>query len=413
MVITEKIIATVTLSDGSNFTLTESDIFSASISKQCVSGTGFEFGGVCASTLNMEFKSSLTNRYCLIGAIIKLSIYKNSTWQNFGVYNVTSATRWKNNFTVAGSDNMIWLDKSVYSTDENSHKINEITIRMSSAVTIYRALQIIVEEVGGLQLAQSESEISLLSPMCGNLSTIIFQEVTTDCPRDWLYWIAQFLSGFAVADNDGKIAIRKFSTIPTAIITQNMVQQETTDIADFTLALVGARMEVWDTTMGAVWYPDLENQPNSIFLDVSDNWLIQGKHYLYGNAMDILSDMTSTISDIPYRPFSATVHSNEIYELGQCIQIQDDTGAYYNSVITHYSWSLLGGQTIKCSGEDTRLLADTKRRTQLKRIEERLITKMNNLSINVQSEDELKSLASQEKLITGTIYYDISGDDNI
>lgn len=165
--------------------------------------------------------------------------------------------------------------------------------------------------------------------------------------------------------------------------------------------------------MGAVWYLDLENQPNSIFLDVSDNWLIQGKHYLYGNAMDILSDMTSTISDIPYRPFSTTVHSNEIYELGQCIQIQDDTGTYYNSVITHYSWSLLGGQTIKCSGEDTRLLADTKRRTQLKRIEERLITKMNNLSINVQSEDELKSLASQEKLITGTIYYDISGDDNI
>lgn len=413
MVLTEKLVATVTLTDGSSFTLTERDIFSASVSKQCVSGTGFEFGGVCASTLSIEFISSLTNRYCLIGAVIKLSIFKKNEWQNFGVYNVTSASRWKDKFTVSASDNLIWLDKSVYSTDENSHKINEIATRMSSEVTIYRALQIVVEEVGGLQLAQTESEILQLSAMCGNLSTIVFQDVTTDCPRDWLYWIAQFLSGFAIADSEGNIAIKKFDTIPSSVITQNMVQQETTDIADFTLVLVGARMEVWDTTMGAVWYPSLENQPNSVFLDVSENWLIQGKHYLYGNAMDILSDMASTISDIPYRPFSATVHSDELYRLGQCIQIQDNTGTYYNTVVTHYTWSLRGGQTLKCSGEDTRLLADTKRRTQIKRVEERLITKINNINVNVQSEEELKKLANQGKLVTGTVYYDISGDDDI
>ena len=406
MAIMERVTAAVTLLNDTSFTLTENDILSASISKQCVSGTGFEFGATCSATLNMEFTSNITNRYQLIGAVIKLSIYKGGAWTGFGVYNVTSASRWRNKFSISASDNMIWLDKSIYSTDENSHKINEIASRLTTATTIYRTLQIVVEEVGGLQLAQTEAEISAMSG--GNLSTIVFQDITTDCPRDWVYWIAQLLCGFAIADDSGKIAIKQFETSPSATLTPNIVQAETTDVADFTLALVGARMEVWDTTMGAVWYPDLESMPNSVYLDVTDNWIIQGKHYLYGNAMDILDNMATAISTIPYRPFSATIHSSELYHLGQCIQVQNTDGNYYNSVVTNYDWSLLGGQVLKCSGEDTRLLADTKRRSQVQRLDERLSTKIKGLSVNVNGKEELETLASQGKLIPGTVYYDIS-----
>lgn len=411
-IITEQLNATVSLSDGTVFTLANADIIgNVTVSSQCVSSSGFEFGSVCASTLSMNFKSNLTNRYQLVGATVQLILYKNGIWQNFGLFNVTSASRWRNTFTISASDNMIWLDKSIYSTDENSHKINEITTRMNASVTIFRALQIIVQEIGNLELAQNQADIEMLPN--GDLSTIIFQDITTDCPRDWLSWVSEFLCGFAIANETGKITIRQFENTPTAVVTQKMVQTETTDIADFTLALVGARMEVWDTSMGAVWYPDIENAPNSIFLDVSNNWLIQGKHYLYKTAMDILGNMTSVIGNIPYRPFTVTVHSNEVYHVGQCIQIQDVDGNYYNSIITHHTWTLYGGQIIKCAGEDTRLLAETKRRSQLKRAEERLTTKINNLSVDVQSEDEIKLLAKEGSLITGTTYYDISGDDNI
>lgn len=410
MVLSEKITAGVMLSDGTTFGLYENSILDASISSQCIPSSGFSFGGVCSATLNMTFLSNLTSRYQLVGAKVHLSIYKGGAWQSFGVYNITSASRWKNKFTISASDNIIWLDKSVYSTDENMHKINEITSRLQGSVDIYSALYTIIE-VSEQHMAQSYDDIVQLPG--GDLSTTVFQEVTTDCPRDWLSWGAEFLCGFAIADAGGNVKIEQFETSPTAVITQSMVQTETTDIADFTLALVGARMEVWDTTMGAVWYPDLENLPNSIFLDVTENWLIQGKHYLYGQAMDILDNMTNAIGSIPYRPFSATVHSDVLYHLGQCVQLEDSDGNYYNSVITHYDWSLHGGQVIKCAGEDTRLLADTKRRTQVKRVEEKIVTKMKNLNINVKSENEIKSLAEQGKLVTGTIYYDISGDENV
>lgn len=411
MVLYERATANIELANKTIFSVTESDMLDASISSQCLPNFGFSFGGVCSSTLDMTFISSLTNRYQLVGAKVTFFIYKSSEWQQIGVFNVTSASRWRDKFTISASDNMIWLDKSVYSTDENLHKINEITSRLMSTVTIYQALYSIVHEVSGLELSQSQNEIEALPN--GDLSTIVFQEVTTDCPRDWVSWVAEFLCGFAIADQNGAIKIEQFETSPTAVITQNIIQSETTDIADFMMSLVGARMEVWDTTMGAVWYPDLENLPNSIFLDVTENWLIQGKHYLHGQSMDILDNMTSVIGRIPYRPFSATVHSDVLYHLGQCVQIQDYDGNYYNSIITSYNWSLKGGQNIKCDGEDTRLLADTKRRTQIKRTEEKLVTKMKNLNINVQSENEIKALAEQGKLVPGTVYYDVSGDDSV
>ncbi len=410
MVIYEKAMAYITLADGNAFIVDENSILDANISNQCIPSSGFAFGGVCSATLSMTFISNLTNRYQLIGATIIFAIYKQGTYQQVGVFNVTSANRWKDKFTISANDNMIFLDKSVYSTDENMHKINVITQNLQGNIDIYTALNIIVS-TANQELAQTREKIVLLPG--GDLCTTVFQDITTDCPRDWLSWGAEFLCGFATANASGQIEIKQFEMYPTSIITQNMIQTETTDIADFTMALVGARMEVWDTTMGAVWYPNLENQPNSIFLDVSENWLIQGKHYIYGNAMDILNNMATTVANISYRPFSATVHSDILYYLGQCIQIYDYDGNCYNSIITSWQWSLKGGQTIKCDGEDTRLLSDTKRRNQVKRTEEKMVTKMNNINVNVNSESEIKNLANEGKLITGTIYYDISGDDTV
>lgn len=318
---------------------------------------------------------------------------------------MTSSSRYRDMITVSASDNLIWLDKSAYGTDENDRKINLIAEYLKTQRTIYEALKYVVEDIGGQILAQSQEEIEAMPN--GTINTIVFQDITADCPRDWLSWIAETLGGFAYADSVGKIAIGQFETLPTATIQNDSIQADTSDIADFTILLTGVRMsEVWDGSSGSAWYSERDGKPNSIYIELSDNWIVQGKHYLYGNAMDILIALRDDVIDeIPYRPFNATVHSDEMYHIGQCIQIQDMDGDFYSSVITHHSWTLNGGQKIECAGSDTRLLADTKKRTALKRESEKLQSKIELAKGTDVTEEELAQLEADGKLIEGQVYY--------
>ena len=376
------------------------------ISSQCVNGSGFSLGAVCAAEMRATFIISGMNRYAMLGAVITLERSADmQNWEKCGVYNVTLPSRYYDNISVTAYDNMIWLDKSAFGTDENERKINLIAEYLKTQRTIYQALKYVVEDIGGQTLAQSQEEIEAMPN--GTISTIVFQDITADCPRDWLSWIAETLGGFAYADSDGKIAIGQFETLPTATIQNNEIQADTSDIADFTILLTGVRMsEVWDGSSGSAWYSERDGKPNSIYIELSDNWIVQGKHYLYGNAMDILISLRDNVIDsIPYRPFNATVHSDEMYHIGQCIQIQDMDGNFYSSVITHHSWTLNGGQKIECAGSDTRLLADTKKRTAIKRESEKLQSKIKLAMGETATEEELSQLESDGHLIEGMVYY--------
>ena len=406
MIINEDVKADIFFSDDTSISVSLADTTgSFSIGSQAVSGQGFELGAVCSSQLSATFEIAGMNRYKMLGAVIKPQIFKDGQWLNAGVFNVTSSSRYRDMITVSASDNLIWLDKSAYGTDENDRKINLIAEYLKTQRTIYEALKYVVEDIGGQILAQSQEEIEAMPN--GTINTIVFQDITADCPRDWLSWIAETLGGFAYADSVGKIAIGQFETLPTATIQNDSIQADTSDIADFTILLTGVRMsEVWDGSSGSAWYSERDGKPNSIYIELSDNWIVQGKHYLYGNAMDILIALRDDVIDeIPYRPFNATVHSDEMYHIGQCIQIQDMDGDFYSSVITHHSWTLNGGQKIECAGSDTRLLADTKKRTALKRESEKLQSKIELAKGTDVTEEELAQLEADGKLIEGQVYY--------
>ena len=402
-VIIEDIKATVTLPDDTVINLTSAEITGTpSISSQCVSNSGFELGAVCSAQLSMSVKLSGVNRYKMIGASVKVQIFKNNAWHNAGIFNVTSASRYRDIITISASDNMIWLDKSAYSTDENSKIVNLIAEYLKTQRTIYQALKYIVETAGGLQLAHTQAEIEAMPN--GTLSTIVFQDIQTNCPRDWLAWCAEFLGGFAYADENGKIAIKQFENQPSITIQKSEIQADTADIADFTLKLASVSIVSFDGGSGSVYNSANDGKPNSIYIDLSDNWIVQGKNYLELNSMDVLRNVYGAVKNVPYRPFQATVHINSILKTGQCIQIQDNDGDFYSSVITHHTWTLNGGQQIKCAGEDTRLLADTKSRTALKRQSEKVETMIKNIGKDV-TQTELDQLVTDGKIVDGQTYY--------
>ena len=263
-------------------------------------------------------------------------------------------------------------------------------------------MKYIVETAGGLQLAHTQAEIEAMPN--GFQSTVVFQDdIRTNCPRDWLAWCAEFLGGFAYADENGKIAIKQFETLPSVTVQKSEIQADTADIADFTLKLASVSVEVFDGGSGSVYNAANDGKPNSIYIDLSDNIIAQGKHYIALNSMDVLGYVYGAVKNVPYRPFQATVHINDILKTGQCIQIQDNDGDFYSTVITHNTWTLCGGQQIKCAGEDTRLLADTKSRTALKRQSEKLETMIKNISKNI-TQSEFDQLEADGKLVEGQTY---------
>lgn len=412
MVLREEIKATITVSKDTVYNLTTDDFHNnVSISSQCVNGNSIGFGSVASDTFSASVKIAGVNRYSLIGAVVSVQIYKGSEWQQVGVYTITTATRNRDIITFTASDNMMLLDVSAFTADENSNKLNLIHDFLSSEKSIYQLYEYVVTlaelEVG---LTQEEFETMLN----GNLTTYAYIKTEDAYVRDWLSWIAEFVGGFAYADENGKICIRRYQQYSDRIadIDKNQINLDTFDIADYTTNDVKAQMTGYDGGMYSVYNAD---NNKTIIIDVSDNPVAQGYYFILrsrltdtaefnNKIMEFLSNLYLSIIATWVRPFTAQIHTDYLLKPGLSITIQDYDDIYYPTIITHHTWTLNGGQNIKCIGEDTRLLSDYKNRTSLKRVTEQLMSQVNvakGIPISQSAFDDLKA---QNKLVEGAVY---------
>ena len=421
MIINEDFKAVITLLNGNSINITSENICGdVTISSQCVSGSAIELGAVCSAQLSTSFKIEGVNRYGIIGAVINVQIYKGSQWHNAGVYTVTKASRYRDIITITASDNMMLLDSTAFTSDENAKKVNQISQYLQTERSIYDVLNYVLT-LAGLELGNTQSEIEAMPN--GPRTTILYNNNENAYLRDWLAWCAEFLGGFAYADENGKIRIGQFEKMPSATITNNEISIDTADIADFKIKNFDIAVTCYDEN----WYKtytvlsDGESQNTVIYIDFEDNPLAQGYYHLtkmrYSD--DIADGETDSertkqmyaftgavwdsLGNCSFRPFQATVHIDAMLTIGQCIQIQDAEGDLYSVNITHHTWTLNGGQQISCIGEDTRLLCDYRNRSAVKRESEKLKTEIKNLSIGI-TQAEFDALEAEGKLIEGKEY---------
>lgn len=414
---------TITFQSGNSIQYSSSDISGdVSISSQCVCSQGISLGGVCTAELNMTLIISGVNRYDMLGAVIDVKTSYNGTdWESIGKFNVVSAQRYYNDITVTAYDNIILFDSTAFTSDENSKKINQIYLYLKSERSIYDVLAYVVN-LAEMELGNTREEIEAMPN--GQKTLIMYAANGNAYLRDWLSWCAEFLGGFAYADGNGKIRIKQFETLPSITIQKSEIQADTAEIADFSINNFDISITCYDET----WYKTYTvlgegESPNTVvYLDLQDNILAQGYYHLVKNRYsdDIPSgeidsertkkmysftgDLWDSLSNARFRPFQATAHINELLYIGQCVQIQDIEGDFYSINITHHTWTLNGGQQIKCAGEDTRLLADTKSRTALKRQSEKIETMIKNVGKDV-TQTELDQLVTDGKIVDGQTYY--------
>lgn len=397
----ESVSVIIIFADNTTLSVSESEITgNFSISSRAVSGTGFEIGAVCSSQLTASFIIPSISNYDIFGAKIIPTVTKNNISETLGVFNVTSADKYRDIITVSASDNLIWMNKSAFYVDENNRRISLIAEYLSSSRSVYQLLKYVTEDICGLELSQSQSVIEAMPN--GSIKTIVFEDVKSDCPLDWLSWICEALGGYAYTDSAGKIAVGHFEKFSSETIS-NEIQNDSLTTAGFTMHLSKIEMDVWDGSYGA-YYTIYDNQPNTIYVNLSDNPIVQGKHYLYGNAMDILAGISYAV-DIPYHPFTAIVHTDKMLRIGQCVSVRDYDNTYFTTVITCHTWSLNNGQKIQCAGSDCRLLSDSKKRSALKRESEKIRSIIENSKGKSVTESEMQSIIESGKYKEGDVFY--------
>lgn len=412
MVLREEIKATITVSEDTVYNLTTDDFYNnISISSQCVNGNSIGFGSVASATFSASVKIAGVNRYSLIGAVVSVQIYKGSEWQQVGVYTITSATRNRDIITFSASDNMMLLDVSAFTEDENNNKLNLIYNFLSSEKTLYQLYEYVVT-LADLEPGLTQEEFENMPN--GAFTTYAYIKSENAYLRDWLSWIAEFVGGFAYADEYGRICVKRFQKYAdkTVDISNSNINLDSLDIADYTTNAVKTQITGYDGSMYSVYN---DNSNKTIIIDMSDNPIAQGFYFILNSygfdsgtfdslIFTFLGNLYSSIIATWVRPFTAQIHTDYLVQAGQSITIQDHDGAYYPTIITHHTWTMNAGQNIKCVGEDTRLLSDYKSRTSLKRVAEQLMSQVNIAKgINI-TQAEFDSLQTQNKLVEGAVY---------
>lgn len=422
MYILENLKGTIFLPDGNNIDFTENDIIgnSCSVSSQCMSDTSFSLGGVYSSQLSITIRLDGTNSYNVIGSKIKIytKFGSESDYALRGVFWITSASRCRNIYTLSGSDMITWLDTGTYNSSQDvqnyvysyllkqnsdtlSTCIGDICEAVNDILISSRAERIFFEWNHNTTINNNPQEDDGSFPGFCLPDTARVGENDTKTPRDYASWIAVTACGFIDVTNnpmdngnpmmhdgspvDSAIKIGQFETTPTDEIPYSSIENDTLDIADFTVSSFKTifSLNYLDKSNHELWGYGCYGVSSDVVVDLSDNPFVQayffnndkiGDNY---NCMKIIKNIYDHLNCLRIRPFSLKCHTEKRFHLGQCIKITDETGRVYESTVTRMKWYFRGGCELGCAGEDNRILYDTVRRTPAAKAHEQAVTKLN------------------------------------
>lgn len=415
MYIDEQVQGTIYFVDGTSFQFDTNDIIDDDISilQQATADDSFSVGSTYSDTINMTIRiNKITNSYDIIGSRIVLKSKYGSEEKYIlrGVFWVTSASKYKNIYTITGSDAITWLDTIPYLdqtyVDNNGKEYNNLVYAyMFRDINGLNAkLQGIADAVNWY-LSNNNVNISRISSYS---NTILNDRPTASggyretfycvlpkedvgenanpCPRDYAGWLSQIACGFlkcTYLENDETpyISIGQFETSPTETLKWQNFEENTLEIASFTINCCQVYVEIYNGTLGSTTITN--KNTNSFTIDLTGNAFVDG-HWEYRensegdhNAMDILNNIANFIVNVPIRPFSGTYHGEKRFYLGQCVTLVDENGKTCNTILTKIQWNFRGGYELKCAGKDNRILFDSARRTPSVKAKEQALTKTN------------------------------------
>ncbi len=424
MVIQEKISAQFFFRNGASITLTEKNIISASVRRQCCPDSSFEIGGVYSASLSMTASVTGTNSYNIRGAkIILENQYGNETaLQQMGVFWVTQAQRISGDlYSLTAQDAVGWLDTSSMANG-STENLTQVLANYSASNTTLESPAVDGNRHGGWCGRIMEYVNDVLYSIIGErpLKWDLFNEKEngrytnnwnfnpigeegireldfictvqkasglTDSPRELLHYIAELAGGFIYAKENGSLTLGQFGQeeFGQAEIFSDETEAGSCEIAEYQLQRVLVSIKGLSGTVSS--WTGISDFVNLVPLQIiiNHNPFAEGFETLAiekrdrGEPYDTLDalkeglyyfhhrkDADGHLTDdfCYFRPFHCKVHKQERFHLGQRIAFNLYEDEPKKSTITSIKWTFRGGWELACAGEDSRSMADALRRSK-------------------------------------------------
>lgn len=244
-------------------------------------------------------------------------------------------------------------------------------------------------------------------------------------PREHLENIAQLVGGFVYALPNGNITFGRFFSVKELDgespieITTSEIERDSLDVSSSIIrpsivkenfAIVNASAWTYkvNTSSGLYYKIILEDNP---FLDgyyaemniTSDNFrartqpitatiynILQPSHTFDTQntevndtnfdavQLNVANALTQFTTECYIRPFKLTCHKHYWFKLGQQVVIPRDVNSLatgYTSTVTKAVWTFRGGWELSCTGGDTRMLSETIKNSQAKKLQRAVLYK--------------------------------------
>lgn len=336
--------------DGTAFGPENVLINSVRITNQCSDSVDAQIGAVYIGQLEITFLPNIgisptTWQGREIALNFSLLIDETpETWETFslGVFTVASAERTLQGFSITAYDNMSKFDKAA-SWD------------YLPSGTLYSILNDICTECG-VTFGMSQTDCEAL-PNGDWPNIAMYPGSSVQTYRDILYWLSQLVAGFATCDRSGRLVLRSYSTILAAPGNVPQLPQDK--------RLTGASISDYVTNFRGVTLYNMKEEEDKYYgdpigtgvvYDLGANPFIQ-----YGTAVTIRDMCLNIANAIKYklRPFTASIMSAPIWELGDRLQLSGGIATGYNSTTVIHAISYAHGQStqLQCFGENPSIAA--------------------------------------------------------
>lgn len=330
---TDRVVGTLTLTDGTVLALGVQDFMSGSLTldNQCVTGEELAFGCVYLGQAAFSLRTSLS-RYAFYGAKLVLRYelqLPGGSWEAvpLGVYTVAEAER-----------------KALYVSIKAYDNILPLQSRWDGTAIQGNACEMLAQIADGcgLELGQTAEEIAALNPNAALACQLSAADGLTTW-RDCVAAIAQLLGGFGTVDRAGRLVIRQFAK--TSCVSLGADARSEAGVSDFRCHYAALTVA---TQSGS--YAAGGGQDTGLTMAIADMPLAEKG--LPDTRQGITDNLFAELRQLDYTPATVTMPGDPALEPGDRVALPQADGTAPEMLVTHFVWHYHGRQTLKSVGRN-------------------------------------------------------------
>ena len=280
---------------------------SLSFSNMCAGSSEFRLGGGYIGQLNISFLGLNIDRNAWYGQQIELNIDIGNNTIPVGVFTVDDAQHSKGIVAVKAYDNMAKFDKAC-GTDAGTNGFPYDLLALAC-------------QACGVTLGMTRAEVEALPN--GNKTLVLNTMGDIETWRDYIYWIAVTLCGFATMDRSGNLVVKTFHNTVDDTIDSN-VRFNTSSYADEIITYTGVNIYVEEDKAVEYYHAAVDT---GYTLNIGNNPFFQVSRIM---REEYMANILAGLQNIQFNACNVKVPFGFHYDLGDVLQFPNGQGSATN-----------------------------------------------------------------------------------